>query len=251
MNTGIQDAHNLAWKLALVLKGHASEKLLDTYYEERAPVAEQNMAWSKENATRYTEIYTAIASGNREVVINKLHEEQKHLNFAGLDLGFIYHSQAILSENEQRLSITPSTCQPTTLPGSRAPHVPLLHYEQLISTLDLFEKDFVLLVGAEGVAWLEPARELQKESSLPLQVYRVVSPTSAIRNDDLVDVDNIWHDVYEVTTTGAVLIRPDGHVVWRSRTLVDHPKEVLVRYSSLASFALASPPSQGHGLTCL
>ncbi|MFZ4115510.1 MAG: FAD-dependent monooxygenase [Chthoniobacterales bacterium] len=231
MNTGIQDAHNLAWKLAFVLKGHASEKLLDSYEEERAPVAEQNIAWSRKNATRYSEIFEAIAAENREVLIRKLHEQQNHFSYAGLDLGFIYHSRAIRSENDQRLSLTPSTYHPTTLPGSRAPHVPLLHNGELISTLDLFEKDFMLLVGAEGASWLEAASEFKEESSFPLKAYRVASTTS-IRDGDLVDVDHTWHKTYEVTTTGAALIRPDGHVAWRSRSLVDHPKEVLVDYFS-------------------
>jgi putative polyketide hydroxylase len=91
MNTGIQDAHNLAWKLAFVLKGHASEKLLDTYDEERAPVAQQNISWSRQNDMRYAEIHAAIATGDKETLIFKLQEQQKYLKFAGLDLARIFH----------------------------------------------------------------------------------------------------------------------------------------------------------------
>src|SRR5262249_13101266 len=66
MNTGIQDAHNLAWKLAFILHYNISEKLLDTYYEERAKIAQQNMKWSNENAARYIEIRKAIDSDDME-----------------------------------------------------------------------------------------------------------------------------------------------------------------------------------------
>jgi putative polyketide hydroxylase len=221
MNTGIQDAHNLAWKLAFCLNNKASEKLLDTYYDERAPIAEQNIKWSIENAKRFTEIYEAIYSGDMERLKIKLHEQQKHLNYSGLDLGFIYHSNAILSENNSHLSGTPSNYLPTTLPGSRAPHVKLIKQGKTISTLDLFEKDFVLLIGSEGEYWRTMANELIKTTAFPLQIYRVA------QDGDLMDPDNIWHHNYQITPVGAVLIRPDGHVAWRCMTMSTHAKKEL------------------------
>src|SRR6185437_16629559 len=66
MNTGVQDAHNLAWKLAFVLKHNISDKLLDTYYDERAPIARQNITWSIANAKRFAEIYEAIDADDME-----------------------------------------------------------------------------------------------------------------------------------------------------------------------------------------
>jgi len=221
MNTGIQDAHNLAWKLAFVINNNASDKLLNTYYEERAPVAEQNIKWSTENAKRYTEIYEAIHSGDMEKLKVKLHDQQKNLNYSGLDLGFIYHSSTINSENDQTLSVTPSEYLPTTLPGSRAPHVKLIKNDKIISTLDLFEKDFVLLIGSEGESWRAVACELAQTFSFPLKVYRVAN------DGDLIDPEHTWHESYNITTTGAVLVRPDGHVAWRSKSMVDKPKTVL------------------------
>lgn len=80
MNTGIQDAHNLAWKLAMVINHHCPEKLLNTYYDERAPIAEQNIKWSTVNAKRFTEINEAIYSGDTEKLKLKLHGQQKNLN---------------------------------------------------------------------------------------------------------------------------------------------------------------------------
>ncbi|HDV5785648.1 TPA: FAD-dependent monooxygenase [Legionella pneumophila] len=218
MNTGIQDAHNLAWKLAFVINYTISEKLLSTYYDERAPIAAQNIKWSTENAKRYTEIYAAIYSGDLKKLKIKLHEQQKNLNYAGLDLGFIYHSIAIKSENTETLSVTPTKYVPTTSPGSRAPHMKLIKNDKEISTLDLFEKHFVLLIGSEGDSWQVAAQELSQTLPFTLMVYKISA------DGDLIDPDNVWHDTYCVTKSGAVMIRPDGHVAWRSISMASNPK---------------------------
>lgn len=224
MNTGIQDAHNLAWKLAFVINHNISDSLLNTYYDERAPVAQRNMKWSAENANRYDEINQAIRSGDTETLKIKLQEQNNNLNYSGLDLGFIYHSRAIISESNQTLSVTPSEYVPTTLPGSRAPHVNLTKNGKTISTLDLFEKNFVLLIGSEGEYWRSVVSELNQTFLFPLIVYKVAI------DGDLVDSENIWHHIYEITTQGAVLVRPDGHVAWRSITMPDNPKYELEEY---------------------
>jgi len=224
MNTGVQDAHNLAWKLAFVLKHNISDKLLDTYYDERAPIARQNITWSIANAKRFAEIYEAIDADDMEKLKTKLHEQHGHLNYTGLDLGFIYHSAAISSENEQTLSTTPSKYVPTTLPGSRAPHVQLLKDGQAISTLDLFEREFVLLIGSDGDQWKIAADELSQKLAIPLKVYRVAD------GGDLISPDNSWYDIYEITKKGAVLVRPDGHVAWRSKLMADNCKAELEGY---------------------
>jgi putative polyketide hydroxylase len=221
MNTGIADAHNLAWKLAFVLQSHASDTLLDTYYDERAPIAKRNIEWSTENAKRFFDIFEAIQAGDYETLKIKLHEQQKNLNYEGLDLGYIYHSEAVQSENDRVISILPDKYNPTTLPGSRAPHVQLIKDSKTISTLDLFEKKYVLLVGSDGGAWQTAANELAIASSLPIKNYRVAT------NGDLSDIENAWHAAYEITTTGAVLVRPDGHVAWRSKEMVDNPTDKL------------------------
>lgn len=223
MNTGVQDAHNLAWKLAFVIHYNISDHLLDTYYQERAPIAEQNIKWSIENAKRYTEIYEAIGLGDMQKLKVKLQDQHENLNYSGLDLGFIYHSAIIFSENDQTLSGTVSKYVPTSLPGIRAPHVTLLKNGTEISTLDLFEKEFVLLVGSEGQLWKDAAYELANSRSFPLKIYKIAPTTDA----DLYDPTNIWHHTNAITTKGAVLVRPDGHVAWRSQSMVDQPKNLL------------------------
>lgn len=223
MNTGIQDAHNLAWKLAFVLKHQVSDRLLDTYQEERAPIAEQNILWSTENAQRYIKINVALRSGNMEKLKELLKEQSQNLNFTGLDLGFIYHSNAIFSENEQKLSVTPSEYVSTTLPGIRAPHIPLIKDGINISSLDLFEKEFVLLIGPDGQPWRNAVKEVSESLSFPLIVYRIAE------DGDLIDPNGGWKHSYNMTSSGAVLIRPDGHVAWRSQAMVPNPKELLIK----------------------
>ena len=222
MNTGVADAHNLAWKLAFVLKSHASDALLDTYYNERAPIAKRNIEWSTENAKRFFDIFKAIQNGDHETLKIKLHEQQKNLNYEGLDLGFIYHSNAVQSENDQVISILPDKYIPTTLPGSRAPYMQLIKDGKAISTLDLFESEYVLLVGPDGHEWQKAANQLAQALSLPIKSYRIAS------DGDLSDPENSWHTIYEITATGAVLIRPDGHVAWRSKEMIDSPVDGLI-----------------------
>lgn len=226
MNTGIQDAHNLAWKLAFVQKYAVSDCLLDTYYDERAPIAERNIAWSAQNAKRFVEIGEAVYAGDKSTLSLKLHEQQAHLSYAGLDLGFIYHSTAILSESDAVISVSAAEYVSTALPGSRAPHVPLIMREQVISTLDLFEKDFVLLIGSAGESWRTAVDELDSEP-IPIVVYKVGA------NADLLDLEGHWCEIYGITSSGAVLVRPDGQVAWRSQTMVLDPKKVLQRCLSL------------------
>ena len=221
MNTGIQDAHNLAWKLAFVLKHGISDQLLDTYYDERAPIAKRNIAWSMDNAKRFIDIGAAIHSGDTETLKIKLQEQQNHLNYEGLDLGFIYHSTAVISENDQVLSVGPSEYVPTTLPGSRAPHVELVQNGQTISTLDFFEEKLVLLIGCEGEAWRAAVNQLPHKLSTLFTVYKIAN------NGDLVDKTNTWNDAYGITKSGAVMVRPDGHVAWRSKSGMDNPKAKL------------------------
>lgn len=226
MNTGIQDAHNLAWKLAYVIKYKISDSFLDSYQEERAPIAEQNIKWSTENATRYIKINESIRSGDMKELKGHLNDQHQNLNYSGLDIGFIYHSSMIFSENEQKLSRTPSQYEPASLPGIRAPHVKLIKNGIEISSLDLFEKNFILLIGSQGQLWKEAASEIIPSLSFPLKIYSVG------HDGDLINPDNSWYRDYNMTTTGAVLVRPDGHVAWRSTSMLANPKDVLSKVLS-------------------
>jgi len=128
-NTGIQDAHNLAWKLAMVLKGKAGPELLATYESERRPVA----LFTVEQAyARYvTRTAPYLGTGGIQAVENDLNVE----------LGYCYGDDRRVHENPR---------ESKGRPGTRAPHVWIEYEGRRISTLDLFGRNFVLLTGPEA-----------------------------------------------------------------------------------------------------
>lgn len=97
----------------------------------------------------------------------------------------------------------------------------LINDGKVISTLDLFEKEYVLLVGSDGHEWQKAANQLAQTLSLPIKSYRIAA------DGDLSDPENRWHTIYEITAEGAVLVRPDGHVAWRSQIMIDSPIDIL------------------------
>jgi len=201
MNSGIQDVHNLCWKLAAVINGSASPALLATYEAERRPV----------------DIFTAEQAGarleSREVLAQALHKSLERIDEIIVTLGYRYASAAVIAQDE---SVPPiEILDLSGRPGTRAPHVWLQRNGRQISTLDLFDKHFVLLAGNEGESWcrfVEAAQNVAARLGLVLDTYRV-GETGA----DLVDVDGHWAAAYGVQSAGAVIVRPDGFVGWRTQ----------------------------------
>jgi 2-polyprenyl-6-methoxyphenol hydroxylase-like FAD-dependent oxidoreductase len=197
-NTGVHDAHNLAWKLAQVLKGIAGRGLLDTYEPERKPVAKFTV---EQAYTRYvTRTATYLGVKDYEPLANDFNVE----------LGYIYQSPAILDQDSDgRCHDDPrETCG---RPGARAPHLFIERNGKRISTLDLFGRSFVLLTGPDGESWCEAGRAIAgRFSGLELDVYCVGSA-------DLRDPDNRFCSAYGLSAAGACLVRPDGFVAWRAK----------------------------------
>jgi 2-polyprenyl-6-methoxyphenol hydroxylase-like FAD-dependent oxidoreductase len=198
-NTGIHDGHNLAWKLAMVLKGIAAPTLLDTYGVERRPVARFTV---EQAYTRYvTRSATYLGAKDYQPLANDFH----------IELGYLYRSAAILSEDEiDRGHEDPN--ESLGRPGSRAPHVWLERDGQRISTIDLFGRSFVLMAGPEGGSWLHAARAVAEEFDRHELEAHVVGGGS------IVDPEGRFTTAYGLDETGAALIRPDGFVAWRSKS---------------------------------
>jgi hypothetical protein len=91
----------------------------------------------------------------------------------------------------------------------------------MISSLDLFDTEFVVLAGHQGAFWCSAAARAAASLNVPLQSY-VVS-----RDGALVDGSGDWPRLYGVGADGAVLVRPDGHVAWRSASGVNDPRSVM------------------------
>ncbi|MGY2093203.1 FAD-dependent monooxygenase [Nocardia gipuzkoensis] len=97
MNTGIQDVHNLAWKLAYVLRGDAGEALLDSYEAERASIAWSNAAWSVRNGSRIRQIGQAIRENDKEGLKQLIEQQRGHVEALDQDLGFGYTAGVLVA----------------------------------------------------------------------------------------------------------------------------------------------------------
>jgi 2-polyprenyl-6-methoxyphenol hydroxylase-like FAD-dependent oxidoreductase len=200
-NTGIHDAHNLAWKLAAVLCGAAGEALLDTYETERKPAGKFTV---EQAYTRYvTRTATYLAATDYEPPAPDFE----------IELGVLYRSPAILNKGgDAQAHADPHTT--AGRPGSRAPHVWLERGGVPVSTLDLFDGSFTLLAGARGGAWCDAARRAAEGvGGLKLTAHQIGRRGS----DGLVDPAGGFCGAYGITDSGAALIRPDGYVAWRAR----------------------------------
>ena len=216
-NTGIQDAHNLAWKLAAVLGGWAGPGLLSSYDLERRPVAEATSARASARSVEhshpgYTPAPGAGGPGGKKGGV---------LNVA---LGYRYPRGAVLGA-DPAVPVVPEGVRLTGEPGSRAPHMWLNRAGTRISTLDLYEGSLVLLSSAgAGGGWHSAATDVARELAVPLTSYRIGSGSDA----ELSSVSDLeWAEVHGVGMDGAVLVRPDGFVAWRSEGSSANPGAAL------------------------
>jgi 2-polyprenyl-6-methoxyphenol hydroxylase-like FAD-dependent oxidoreductase len=212
MNTGVQDVHNLAWKLQGVLQGWAGPALLDSYELERRPVARMNADRSLENSRMVGRINrAAVGAENSASPEEAVAASRRYGNFMGMDLGFCYERGALVPDGTRPPDSGDAVIDyvPTARPGHRAPHLPLERDGREISTLDLFDRSFTLLVGPQAGPWREAGRAAAARLGAPLQGF-TVGP-----GGDLRDPNGRWLDLYGVGPRGAVLVRPDGHVGWR------------------------------------
>ncbi|MDX1902314.1 MAG: FAD-dependent monooxygenase [Gammaproteobacteria bacterium] len=205
MNTGIGDAHNLAWKIAYVIQGYADQTLLDSYEQERKPLAQTTIDWSVVNANRLRMIFQSLADGNKHAFHEGLKEQTKHINHLGLDVGFIYQSNALYPGSAELQAFDPNFYKNKAIVGMRAPHCWFSYNNCAISTIDLFEKNYVLLAGEDCIV---EKLKLPIPERYPKTILRV--------GKDLHILKQNFYDCYQLTKEQAVLIRPDGHIAWIS-----------------------------------
>lgn len=195
-STALQDGCDLAWRLWLVITGQAGEEFLDTYDAERRPIG-----------TLTADAQLANLGLRMPPAMRVDYPEPLKDPYAAL-LGYRYHSSAIINEPGDDGSLLEEDRIPLGRPGSRAPHVVLDWDDAFISTHDLFGEGFVLLAGPYGHAWVEAARTVSDRLRVRLAPHRI--------SDDLHDADGVWQSKYGVGPGGAVLVRPDGFMAWRS-----------------------------------
>ncbi|KAK3254279.1 hypothetical protein CYMTET_35807 [Cymbomonas tetramitiformis] len=285
MNTGIQDAHNLAWKLAALEQGWGGTRLLGTYTSERRQIAQANSVLSLANyqdalkvpavlglhpdaadllvkgtsqgpmAMAPREVQRALfeagaAAGRAQLAPTPLRQlrearvrsilsagEALRLNFPHEDLGFCYAAGALLRDPTAPATPLPASSRTqeytsSTRPGARLPHCDLTTSEgTVVSTLDLIDGHTLglqLWVGGTSpaaTAWLEAVQAVRRDCPVPVSTVQVEPPgsrptaprVSGTAEADIVVQDaGTWSLVREVPEEGALLVRPDGHIGWRS-----------------------------------
>jgi len=236
LNSAIQDAHNIAWKLAAVIKGQAHKALLDSYEAERRPVAATNVQWAlltfqnhqltdtgiglvRGDAEKSRANFRRFFANDQEGKIRRTRlarimdiqrmEWQAH----DIELGFHYDSRAVIADATPTPERDPTgqIYVPTTRPGHRLPHAWLEHNEKKLSTLDLCEPGcFVLITGTANSLWEIAARNLSERFNIPVKCVTLSE------DSEISDSSGDWRNLRGVTDAGAILVRPDQHIGWRS-----------------------------------
>src|SRR5262249_9245038 len=187
-NTGVHDAHNLAWKLAYVLRGYAGDWLLDSYDAERRPVAEFTV---EQAYMRYvTRLDPSLGSDGLAAYVED----------ASIDLGYRYRSGAAIAESADDGLLYENPHEPSAAPGTRAPHVWLERGGARVSTLDLAGPQLALLAGLDGQAWCEAAEGVAAELGVSLAAHRI-GPGGGFA-----DVEGRFAAVYGLEDGSAVLV---------------------------------------------
>jgi 2,4-dichlorophenol 6-monooxygenase len=249
LNSGIQDAHNLAWKLALVLGGRSGPSLLDTYETERRPVIGRNVEWSifsmgnmalpmlamglspvlprEVNEFEFGKLFADGPVGEtRRARLDEVFQTQR-VEYAAhdMEMGFTYEVGAVIDDGSDPAWRDPMGAEyrPTTRPGSRLPHAWVTGDGRRRSTHELIPPGgFLLLTGDSGEAWCTAAMKVAAELDLVLASFCLGEDC------EVSDRTGRWREQCEVADDGAVLVRPDGHVGFRSHGAVSDPYQTLL-----------------------
>jgi 2,4-dichlorophenol 6-monooxygenase len=251
-NTSIQDGYNLAWKLAAVVKGQATPKLLESYSAERAPIARQIVTRANQSIAEFGPIFAALgmdggmdhakikanmdarcdatpaAEAQRAALRKAITFKKYEFDCHGVEMNQRYASGAVVTDGQAAhapLADMELHYQPTTWPGARLPHVWVFdRHGAKHSTLDLTGKgQFTLITGIGGEAWIAAAQALSAALNMPIRVVKI-GPRCAME-----DHGGDWASARETGDAGCLLVRPDQHVAWRSTGLTANPAGDLAR----------------------
>ncbi|MEY2619687.1 MAG: hypothetical protein RL522_2689 [Pseudomonadota bacterium] len=258
-NTCIQDAFNLAWKLAYVVQGHAGAGLLESYTLERSPVGAQVVARANQSRLDYAPLNrcfrdpdaaSPVEAGLAELadpgekgvarrtrLAAALELKNTEFNAQGVELNQRCVSDAVIPDPDAGEEVWKRDrqlyLQATTRPGAKIPHAWLVGTDGLrISTLDLVGKGRTTVVtGIAGHAWAQAVRALD----LPYLDVLVIGTGKAQ------DLYCTWQKVREIEEAGALLVRPDGVVAWRRTSGVATPDEARRELLAALGAVMARP----------
>lgn len=244
LNSGVQDAENLSWKLAAVLKGQADDGLLDSYEWERRPTTAFYTAHSLENAARHAPIGEALGLGpdesasrrnleefvsdapagvaRRAAVAAAVGENAQDYGQLNVEAGFHYWAGAFVPDDSPVPAgyESPIDYIPSTRPGHHLPHVWLKGFPGASDRAPISTRDLVRLEGLTLLVSESRAREWQAAAD-------AASGGMPVAVVSIPDAEQEWWAVSGVPRDGAVLVRPDAKNAWRAEGLPDDPVESL------------------------
>lgn len=213
-NTGIHDVHNLAWKLSAVLSGTSSEDILDTYDAERRPVA----------LLRHDQIFVRA---DYKVHLDAATPAGEKIDDDAMEFGQIYLSKGFVGTDEG----VPRAMKPDEWngqPGTLSPHIWVFKGGERVPLLDLLDHHRWTVVS-ESAVWRDAATSVAKDSPIPLQSLQFGHDVQLARQQD-------FQKAFGVSSSGAVLIRPDGYIAWRVQELPSDAAQILDGVLSTVSF---------------
>jgi 2,4-dichlorophenol 6-monooxygenase len=246
LNSAIHDAHNVCWKIAAVLRGQAGEAILDSYEPERRSATGRNVQRSVENAMNQLSAGLSLgmerggdpkknwAAINRQWedtpegraarrnTLKLLATQSMEFNEHNVEAGYRYESPAIVPDGTEPTP-TPDDIRifiQDTRPGSPLPHAMVEDADgNTIALMDLVRPGrFLLIAGEDGAPWYEAAADIARSSGLPLDVIRI-----GHADGDYRDPRSTWHRYREISSAGAILVRPDRFVAWRNKAASTSP----------------------------
>jgi 2-polyprenyl-6-methoxyphenol hydroxylase-like FAD-dependent oxidoreductase len=248
-NTGVQEANNLAWKIVAVLRGTASDGLLDTYETERKPRAVYVIKLATYNTHNLQAVIDVeqFSSDDRvgqgggsfvkefwKVLRGPLHRA------TGIEFGATYDSAAVVSDGTVPATSGAGDYVPSASPGARAPHAWLKTGDgRRLSTIDLWRGQFALLTNGNSPAWDSAATEVVQQLGQHIDLHQIDSEGA------LAPVDSKWQDLYQLDVGGAVLVRPDGFVAARFKS---PPADVLGTLRGAMSAVLGVASREGRAI---
>jgi len=239
LNSAIHDAHNICWKIAAVLRGEAGDTLLDTYEPERRSATGRNVQRSVENAMN--QLASGLSLGMvrdgdpkanwanvdrlwkddeegralRRNTLKLLSTQSMEFNEHNVEAGFRYDSTAIVPDGTEPSS-TPDDVRiyiPDTRPGSPLPHAVIDDADgNCLPLMNVVRPGrFLLIAGEDGTAWCAAAADIARTADLPVDAIRI-----GHADGDYRDPRSTWTRYRQITKQGAILVRPDRFVAWRS-----------------------------------
>lgn len=249
LNSAVHDAYNLCWKLAAVLRGCAGNGILKTYGEERRPVDGANVEAAVSAAMNHFTIDRALlvspektAEENWKAVrplwddLPDSPQKRHALNAAivsqtmefrhhNVEFGYVYDSRAVVSDGTPPLVPLDKVriYDPATRPGHPLPHAWIEKEGERIALNTLVHGGkFVLIAGENGQQWVDAATKIARNLEIELVAIRI-----GILDGDYVDARCAWTKQREISADGAILVRPDRYIGFRSHGTVADPEAIL------------------------